>query len=196
MSQWYDREIKNKNYLSPIGFRLLIQKAPKVSFMCQDVSIPSINLGSVELPYRGFVTTPIEGNIKFEDFTVEFLVDEDLENWLEIYDWIRGLGVAAAASDRFDYLESKFKIGGQSDMYRAAKGNEKTSDTVLMVQNNNYALNFEIVLRDCFPISLTPLPFNVTGSDNNYMTARATFRYTYYDVYKSYDASGDPTRGG
>ena len=196
MSQWYTREIKNKNYLSPIGFRLIIQKAPKVSFMCQEVSLPSISVGAVDVAYKGFAKIPFEGNIQYDDFTIEFLVDEDLENWLEIHDWIRGLGVAADFDDRYDYLESRFKIGNQNDLYPNAKRTEKFSDGVLLIQNNNYNLNFEILIKDMFPVSLTSLPFNVTSDDNNYLTARATFRYTYYNVIKSYNNSGDPTRGG
>ena len=37
--------------------------------------------------------TPIPGDkISFGDFDLEFIVDEDFENYLEIHNWIRGLG--------------------------------------------------------------------------------------------------------
>ena len=36
--------------------------------------------------------TPVPGDkITFGDFDLEFIVDEDFENYLEIHNWIRGL---------------------------------------------------------------------------------------------------------
>lgn len=194
MSQWYEQELKNKNFLSPIGFRLAIQRVPKVSFLCQEVQIPSLDLGQVQVPYRGFVPLPVEGNLKYGDFSLEFLVDEDLENYLELHDWMRGLGVPSSFSDRPEYLVSRNKI--QDVGYKNASKNEETSDAVLIVQNNNFNTNFEIVFRDMFPINLAPLPFSVLGSDNDYLTARVTFAYTYFDIIKSYDGQGIPQRAG
>lgn len=193
MSEWYDRELQNKNYLSPIGFRLIIQKTPKVSFLCQDVGIPEINLGTVEAKYQGFVPLPLEGNLSYGDFSIEFLVDENMENYLELHDWMRGLGVPVRYNDRYDYLESSFKVQKKPDFVNR---DEQYSDATLIILNNNYNTNFEVVLRDMFPVSLSAIPFNVTDNDNNFLTARASFRYTYFDIFKTYNKNGDPTRGG
>lgn len=194
MSEWYERELKNKNYLSPIGFRLIIQKSPKVSFLCQEVQIPSVDLGQVNINYRGFVPLPVEGNVKYGDFTVEFLVDEDLENYLEIHDWIRGLGVPSSFADRPDYLKGRRKVNVEG--FPSLDSVEQTSDATLIVQNNNLNQNFEIVFKDMFPVNLAALPFSVLGSDNDYLTARVTFAYTYFDIVKSYDGQGIPQRAG
>lgn len=193
-SSWYQQELKNKNYLSPIGFKLLIQKSPKISFLCQEVEIPQLSLGRVDIPYRGFVGLPIDGNMKYGDFSLEFLIDEDLQNYLELHDWMRGLGVPAKASDRSKYLTSTQQIVGSGIRGVDTGKIEEFSDATLIVQNNNLNTNFEIVFYDMFPTTLAALPFSVMGNDNDYMTARATFAYTYFDVIKSYDSSGVPTR--
>jgi hypothetical protein len=55
-------------------------------------NIPGINLGIVVQPtYLKDIDTPGD-KISFSDFTLRFLVDENLENYMEIQNWIRGLG--------------------------------------------------------------------------------------------------------
>jgi hypothetical protein len=195
-SSWYQQELKNKNYLSPIGFKLAIQKSPKISFLCQEVEIPQLSLGRVDVPYRGFVALPIEGNMRYGDFSLEFLIDEDLQNYLELHDWMRGLGSPANSNDREKYLTSKQQIVGSGIRGVDTGKLEEVSEATLIVQNNNLNMNFEIVFHDMFPTSLAALPFSVMGNDNDYLTARATFAYTYFDVVKSYDSNGAPKRSG
>ena len=89
---WYQEQLTNKNFLSPIGFVFLLEKAKKVSFLCQRASIPELNVGDIQVPTRGLVRVPIEGNIEYGDLTLEFIVDEDLRNYMEIHNWLRALG--------------------------------------------------------------------------------------------------------
>jgi hypothetical protein len=176
-SEWYDRQLKNRNYLSPIGFRLNIQKAPKVSFLCQQVSIPQMELGTVEVNYMGYASVPYEGNIKYGDFSVEFLVDENLENYLELHDWMVGLGVPTTQDERSAFVEDM----RQMKKYKDFDEMQEVSDADLFVMNNNLQTNFQVKFIDMFPVSLAPLAFDVTSGDNNYFTCTATFRYNYYE---------------
>ena len=100
MANWYQDQLTNKNYLSPIGFVFNLDKARKVSFLCQRASIPDITLGVVELPTRGMVPIPVEGNIQYGNLEVEFLVDEDLRNYMELHNWIRALGTPQSMAER------------------------------------------------------------------------------------------------
>ena len=46
---------------------------------------------------------PIPGDkIEFGDLTIRFLVDEDLTNYMEIQNWIRGLGFPESPKEFFD----------------------------------------------------------------------------------------------
>ena len=47
---WYENELKNKNFLAPIGFKFVLEKAPKVAFLCQSASIPDITVGDIDIP--------------------------------------------------------------------------------------------------------------------------------------------------
>ena len=88
----FRNQVQNKNFLSPTGFKFILNRAPKVVFFSNQVNIPGINLGVTEQPTY-LTDIPIPGDkIEFNDLNLRFLVDEDLENYLEIQHWIRGLG--------------------------------------------------------------------------------------------------------
>ena len=58
------------------------------------------------------------------------------------------------------------------------------SDATLQVLNNNNLHNFDVVFKDLFPAELSTLQFNVTMSENDYMIATATFKYSTYEIRK------------
>ena len=91
MANWYNDQLTNKNYLSPIGFIFLLDKAKKASFLCQRAEIPTMTLGEVNIPTRGLVPIPVEGNMRYGDLTITFIVDEDLRNYMELHNWKRAL---------------------------------------------------------------------------------------------------------
>ena len=173
MASWYQDQISNKNYLSPIGFVFVLDKARNVSFLCQRASIPDVSLGEIDIATPGFASYAIDGNIKYGELTLEFIVDEDLTNYLEVHNWIRALGTPSDRGERADW-QRKFRNYEDSD--------PKFSDATLQVLNNNNRLNFNIVFEELFPVSLSTLEFDVTETDNDYFTAQATFAYSIYEI--------------
>ena len=82
------RQIKDRNFLQPIGFQFSVVRAPKVSFFGNAVNIPGIEVGVTEQP-NYLRTLPIPGDMmEFQDLSLRFLVDENLENYIEIQNWI------------------------------------------------------------------------------------------------------------
>ena len=174
MANWYQEQLTNKNFLSPIGFLFLLDRAKKTTFLCQKANIPAFTTGNIEIPTRGFVTIPVESTASYEDLTIEFIVDEDLRNYMEIHNWMRALSTPGEYEDRYNW--------NQENQVRGTGNDPRFSDATLQVLNNNNLANFDVVFKSVFPINLSSLPFDVTGSDNNYFTATATFRYTLYEV--------------
>tara|TARA_Y100000289_G_scaffold38063_1_gene37498 strand:+ start:98 stop:658 length:561 start_codon:yes stop_codon:yes gene_type:complete len=172
---WYQDQLTNRNFLSPIGFVFLLEKARKVSFLCQKASIPELNLGDVSIPTRGLVRVPLEGNIQYGDLTLDFIVDEDLRNYMEIHNWIRALGTPDNYGERTTWMANN------SDRTLNDRG-FKVSDGTLQVLNNNNIANFDVVFQDLFPVSLSTLDFNVTNTDTDYLTASVTFKYLLYEI--------------
>ena len=173
MANWYQDQLTNRNFLSPIGFLFILDKARKVSFLCQKAEIPTVELGQVEIPTRGLVPIPVEGNMRYSEFSMEFIVDEDLRNYMQIHNWMRALGTPQEFKERRVWLNKHADSPSEDPRF---------SDATLQVLNNNNIANFDVVFKDMFPVSLSSLPFDVTGGDNDYFTATTTFRYTLYEI--------------
>ena len=164
MANWYEDQLTNRNFLSPIGFLFILDKARKVSFLCQKAEIPTVELGQVEIPTRGMVPIPVEGNMRYSEFSIDFIVDEDLRNYVQIHNWMRALGTPQEFKERRVWLD-KYADSPSED--------PRFSDATLQVLNNNNIANFDVVFKDMFPVSLSSLPFDVTGGDNDYFTSTA-----------------------
>ena len=173
MSNWYQDHLTNKNFLSPIGFVFLLDKARKASFLCQRASIPEISLVDIAIPTRGFVKVPLEGNITYSTLNIDFIVDEDLRNYMEIHNWIRAIGTPDNVVERRDWINANSDIITQD---------AKVSDGTFQVLNNNNIANFDVVFKDMFPTQLSTLDFNVTTTDNDFLTASVTFQYLLYEI--------------
>lgn len=173
MANWYADQLTNRNFLSPIGFIFVLDKARKSSFLCQKAEIPAMNLGEVNIPTRGLVPIPVEGNMRYNELTIDFLVDENLENYMEIHNWMRGLGTPQELKERKLWRQANSDSPSQDPRF---------SDATLQVLNNNNNANFDVVFKDMFPISLSTLAFDVTSGDNDFLVAQATFKYTLYEI--------------
>ena len=111
MASIYDNQIKNRNFLSPTGFKFVLNRARKVSFLGNEANIPGLTLGVAEQPTYLGRDIPYPGDkVQFEDFNLRFLVDENLENYLEISNWIRAVGYAETLQDAFDFQNSNTKL--------------------------------------------------------------------------------------
>ena len=87
----FEKQIQNRNFLSPIGFKFTLVKCPKVSFFANTAQIPGLNIQPAEQPtYLKDIPRPGD-KMDFQDFTLRFLVDENLENYMQIQNWMRGI---------------------------------------------------------------------------------------------------------
>ena len=46
----FKRQIQNRNFLSPLGYKFVLSRAPKVAFFANSANIPGIELGTTEQP--------------------------------------------------------------------------------------------------------------------------------------------------
>jgi hypothetical protein len=168
-----DNTPENKNFLSPLNFRFQIKKAPHVNFFVQKVNIPDIAIRSPTSP-NPFVNIPYPGDhMEFGALNITFKVDEDLQNYLEIHNWIRALG---KPEDFAGYADIAAKPSWTGDgIY---------SDISVLVLASTKTPNYEVAYADAFPISLTGITFNTTDPNVNYIEASATFKYTYFTITK------------
>jgi len=180
MASAFDNQIQNRNFLSPIGFKFTLAKEPKVSFFSNSCRIPEINLGTAIQPsYLKDIDVPGD-KITYGDFFLRFLVDENLENYMAIHNWITGLGYP-------ETTEEYLNLTTNEDGLRDPK--EAFSDGSLRILNSNYKDVAVIKFLDLFPVSLSSLDFEANDTDINYFTAEVGFKYTIYNILSP---TGDP----
>ena len=177
----FDKQIANRNYMSPLGFKLVLTKTPKVDFLCQSANIPSISMGTAIQPSY-LKDIPVPGDkVLYDDLSIRFLVDEKMENYLAIHKWITGLGYPESLGQ---YSQLK-KDDNRTDRRVSDAADPRYfefSDATLQVLNSNYKPSVLINFKDAFPTSLSTLDFDVTTRDYNYFTAEVTFKYTIYNI--------------
>jgi hypothetical protein len=173
----FDNQIQNRNFLSPTGFKFVLNKAPKVAFFANTGNIPRLDLGTTAQP-NYLRDIPVPGDkMEFEDLTLRFLVDENLENYMEIQNWLRGLGFPESLTEIYDLQNNtKGVVNKQNRMENIY------SDGTLEVLNSNKNLNFKVIFKDMFPYSLSSLDFDATSEDIEYFTAEASFKYSMYNI--------------
>ena len=172
----YSNQIQNRNFLSPIGFKFALGKAPKVDFFCTNTRIPELSLGLANQPtYLKNIDVPGE-KLTFGDLTLRFLVDENMENYMAVHNWLTGLGFPETTKEFAEIIKD-------SDGQRDPK--EAFCDGTLRILNSNYREVGKVKFNDLFPISLTSLDFDATNTDVQFFTAEATFKYTIYDLTTS-----------
>lgn len=181
-ANWLEAHEINNNYLKPHGYKLSFHNIPKVSYLCQSANIPGISVQSPEQA-NPFIDVPVVGDKPIrEDLTVSFLVDMDMKNYLEIYNWIVGYSFPDSRDQFIELRES----GTHRLLSRQATPlNEETglySDATLTVLTNNNNPNLHFFYTDLYPVSLSGLPFSVNQVDFDYQIATATFKYKGYNV--------------
>ena len=169
--------IENRNFLSPVGFKFSLKRAPGVAFFCNQANIPSMDLGIAEQPtYLRNIPTPGD-KIQFGDLSLRFLVDEDLVNYMELQRWIRGLGYPESMEE-FRKLEGEAVLPGNFGQ----AGDNIYSDGTLQILSSNLVPSFQVVFNDMFPYTLSTVTFDATDTDIEYFTADVSFKYTIYNL--------------
>ena len=174
MADPFINQISNRNFLSPVGFKFTLSKYPKVDFFSNSARIPELSLGTAVQPsYLKDIDIPGE-KLTFGDLTIRFLVDENMDNYMAVHNWLKGIG--------FPETPQQFKDQTtDSDGLRDEK--EVFSDGSLHILNSNFQDVAIVKFNDLFPVGLTSLEFDATETDINYFTAEATMRYTVYNIF-------------
>ena len=158
----------NISYLSPAGFKFTLGRYPDVNYFSQSAGLPGVNISTI--PY----ITPLKDldvpgdEVTFDDLTIRFIVDENMHNWLSIWEWINMLGYSTEklAKER----EKRDVIG------------ELATEAVLSILTSNMNPQLNVKFQLVFPISLSAIEFDSTLTDIEYVTADVTFKYDIYEI--------------
>ena len=116
--------------------------------------------------------------VSFDELLLRFLIQEDMGNYRELYDWLIGIG---SPEDSSQYTEFANKHSFRTPGISSGK-TQLVSDAVLMVlDSNNNPVN-KIKFQDCYPTSLSGLDFDISTGNTDYFQGLATFRFRQYTI--------------
>ena len=173
----------NKSILNKNNFRLLIEKIPTVEYYVQTVNIPGLSFTNIKVGAGVGLDAKFPGDkIEFGKLTVKFLVDEDLENFKEVYQWMNAIVPIKDPADFGAYVGTTQTATGllsgiDNDM-------NQYSDITLVTNTNKNIPNKFFRFHDCFPVSLGELEL-ISGGDSEPVTCQVEFEFSYYDIESS-----------
>lgn len=163
----------NTALLNPNEFRFILHRAPYLTFFVQTVDLPSISLSPVDTE-NPFTTIPYPGDhITWGELSVDFLVDEDLQGYREMYSWIRGLGFPSSFEEYQAAIEQM----------RYNNRNEAVFSDISVITNTGARnANIEYHFVDAIPILVSAPRLSTTNPDQPVVTANVRFAYQLFDV--------------
>lgn len=164
------------NFLVPNGFMFTVDRLPKVSFFTQSISLPSLSLPALEQATPLSMIEVPSDKLLFAPLEVPFIVDGKMDNWMEVFKWMQGLGFPENYPQYTEENQSRYGINGMSELAR----NYSEAKLIVLGSNNEPIRTFNFV--DCFPTSLSGINFASTNTDVQYATASVTLEYSYFYV--------------
>lgn len=167
------RTPENSNFLQPTKFLVTFDRIPTVQYFCQEANIPGVQMPSAELqsPFHNYTVAGL--NIKYNTFTMKFVIDESVKTWQELYQWFLAISSPVSFEER--------------NKYQALQNQNKNSsfpsysDGVLTVLSNLNNPVIRVHFVNMFPISLSDIDFDTKSSADDIITATASFEYEYFE---------------
>ena len=182
-ANWQADQPTNLNYLSPVNFDLQINKLPKTKYFCTGVTLPGVNFSEALHATTLAINSYLPGDkIEFDPLNVKFIVDEDMKNYQEIYNWIMALGPGNNSDDFTSLVDSTKTPRG---CFSTASFENMYSDATIIVNTSSNNANIEFMFEDTFPTSLGSIEFATDAQEVTYATCDLTLRYTQFKIKTS-----------
>jgi len=180
------RQPDKLDYASPTQFRFGLQQLPKVEFFTVGANLPGISVGVATLP-TPFKDIPTMGDkVEYTDLEITFIVDEYLENYKSLHDWMTGIGFPSKREEFKTYRDvtsTRPEVGETPSVDIVGKTTPDKSlysDAFLMILSNKNNPILNINFENTFPTELSSLDYTQTATDVEYLTATAIFKYQSY----------------
>ena len=187
------RQPTKLDYASPTQFKFGIHQLPKVEFFTTTATVPAIALSDVVIP-TPFKSIPMQGDqLTFDNLTINVIVDEFLENYLSLHEWMTAIGFPKNRKQFSDFKTNKSNtpISARSssstssdigDVQQASPNNALFSDATLTILSNKNNPIVNVLFRDLYPVAMSALEYNQAATDVEYLTASVDFAYQIYEI--------------
>ena len=178
------RQPTELDYADPTKFKFSINKLPKVEYFTTACNLPGINLGESIFP-TPLKQIPVMGDeLTYENLEITFLVDEKLENYIELHNWLVGIGFPDNRNQFTNFRtdnQNAFPDSGKSAETQGVQGMFGDATLTITSAKNNPIV--EARFEDVYPVALSGLQYDQQQDDITYLTASATFSYKIYTLH-------------
>ncbi len=157
------------NYMYPINFIGNVKRLPNTTFHLQRSNIPALSSSPITVPTGLNPIRATYDSLNYHELNWSFIVDEKLDNYMEIFDWMHGIAFPQD-NDQF--------IGLSKDASDATL----KSDIDLTILNSSKNPIASVTFYDTFPSFLGDLNFDTSANASTPLIAEVTFNYNYYSI--------------
>jgi hypothetical protein len=186
------RQPTKLDYASPTQFRFGINQLPKVEFFTTAANLPGITAGVATVPTPLKDIPTMGDKLEYENLSISFMVDEYLENYISLHDWMTGIGFPKDRKQFRTFRDVTSNVGeglrlapkddiGRIDDSSISDRFMYSDGFLLLLSNKNNPI-VEVRFRNIFPITLSALEFTQSATDVEYITATAEFAYEIYEI--------------
>jgi hypothetical protein len=156
---------------SGLGYQFAIKRMPNVNYFVHRVNVPGVTLPPAPRS-TPFIEMPTPGDhIQYEPLVLEFRVDVLLKNYFELHGWLSDISGIR---------------GGEAYAKRAripepAPGSVQSEINVSLLNGQKNVIR-NIVYHNAWPTQLTGMYFTADQQNIQYLAARATFLFIYYET--------------
>ena len=185
-----NRQPTKLDYASPTQFKFTISQLPKVEFFTTAANLPGITMVDSIFP-TPFKDVPVMGEkLTYENLEITFIVDEFLENYKELHNWMVGIAFPKSREQFSDFRSTVSKTPSATqgasrdigDVQPATPVRPMFGDATLTILTNKNNPIVEVRFQDVYPASLSSLTYDQNATDVTYLTATVTFDYKIYEI--------------
>jgi hypothetical protein len=164
----------DQNLLQGSKFQVAFARLPYIQFFVQAINLPGIS-STPAVQTTPFVDAPIPADkLKYENFSMTFLIDEPLWTWTSVNDWIKGLTFP-------DSFQEYKNLSIQQRLLTANKKPQYSDAQVTILTNKNNPI-LAVTFQDMFPVSVSGIQFSTQDNATAVKTATAEFAFTNYQI--------------
>lgn len=168
----------NTNTLVTTGFQIQITRTDTLSFFAQRVNIPGLTINNPR-QQNPFTAIPIPGDHgSWESLQISFMIDEDLKNWEEVFNWYTGITFPRDYSDFSTLANDSLGPKPRSEVNMYAQ-------VTVTVLNNHKVPICDFIFEDCIPAQLEGPTFDITQQDIQPAMCVLTLDFSNYRMRRS-----------
>ena len=197
------RQPSTFDYSQNNQFKIYLPIFPTTEWFVVRANIPGVSMSQAS-QYTPFVDVAVVGDkLQYDNFNMSFVVDESLENYMEMYNWVKNIGFPFSGADQFNRLERPDNIDrSRSSKVSIKRMKSDTTDTSaaaevstsdrnlytdiqmsILTSKNNPVAN--VIMYDAFPLSLSNIEYSQQETDIVYATCEVSFAFSWFDVTPS-----------